>query len=159
MSFCIGRVEVTLDAKGRATLNANIRKLFDEGGMLTVAPYPKCAAFYQYPVWKSEVGGFVNNISFADKKAVQAALYLADNADVGIPDSQGRLVLPPQPREAAGLGKRVYIFALGERGLIFDADAFEEMRDTEFAPDDIRATLLEMKWGVRPSTPSTSPSE
>lgn len=141
MSNYVGRADVTLDEKGRTTLNYYMRTFFEDGGELGVAPYPHCLLFYTKEAWKRQVTDFVSNISLADPDAMRAAVFIANAAPVGTPDDQGRITLPALPRETAGTGKRLVIIALGERALLFDADEFNLLRNDALAPEEIRVIL------------------
>jgi division/cell wall cluster transcriptional repressor MraZ len=142
-----GYAEVTLDEKGRTTLNYTLRGFFLDGGMLAVVPEKGCLAYYQKEAWQRYVLDYVKTLSIADPKARRVMRFLAQAVPVSAPDEQGRVVFPAFPREKAGMGKKLVIYASGDRALIYDEVTDQKLPDELQAPEEIQSLLLDMGWG------------
>ena len=112
-----GEYEHTIDGKGRMFLPSKFRLELGEKVYLTRS-VDKCVCIY--PVAKLDE---LPPIRARDVKRSLCAS--ANETDV---DSQGRVLIPQQLRDLAGLQKSVVVIGVGEKAEIWDVDAYNEYK-------------------------------
>jgi MraZ protein len=103
----LGEFEHTIDDKGRVAIPARFREDLGEGLVLTRG-FDQCLQAFPRPVWQT-VSQRVSALSMgsADARALRRLLF-AGAAEVEI-DRQGRILIPQNLREYAGLAEQVVI--------------------------------------------------
>lgn len=129
----VGEYLHTLDTKGRLALPAKFRETL--GASFFIARgLDKCLFVYPEEEW-AEVMGKLKTIPISKKDARHFTRYFLSGAAEVEPDKQGRVVLPLNLREYAGLNKDVFILGVGSRLEIWDKAAWETTKmglETEF---------------------------
>ncbi len=121
-SFC-GVFHCAADAKGRLMIPSKMRDLFPEGeSMILVQSMDPCINLYTEERW----GNFEEKINALAPTEVRkiARFFYGSMQDVKA-DSQGRVLLPMQLREYAGITKAVIIVGCGDHAEIWDEAAYE----------------------------------
>lgn len=118
-----GPSALALDAKGRLNVPARHRDALQTlcGGQLTLTKHPEgCLLVFPRPAW----------LAFRDKVAalpMSAAgwkrVFLGNAMDIEI-DSASRVLIPPELREAAGLGKSLMLLGMGSHFELWDAERY-----------------------------------
>ncbi|MEG0768400.1 MAG: division/cell wall cluster transcriptional repressor MraZ [Ruthenibacterium sp.] len=118
----IGEYNYAVDEKGRLNFPARFRD--EMGESFTVARWldNSLVAFPQEK-WEIMAGRLLEK---GFTKARDAQLYLFASAAPAQPDKQGRILLPPQLREYAGLEKEVTILGVGDHAEIWNTDAWRK---------------------------------
>lgn len=123
----IGSYEHTFDAKGRVFIPAKWRDSLGDTLVVTLGLMDtkevRCIYGMSAPEWDS-FSEKLSRLPITDLggQAVRRSLYAAAAAcEV---DKQGRILIPTQLREAAGLVKDVTLIGVGDRVEIWDPDAF-----------------------------------
>ena len=132
MIVFIGEFEVTLDAKGRFLLPAGAKKHLPEGhgGEFIIARgQDTCLNLYPKENWN----GIVEDLRKVNQFNKDAAAYLryslmgATGTEL---DSAGRLLIPPNLREHAGLEKEVMLISILDKIEIWDKSKYQQFFDS-----------------------------
>jgi MraZ protein len=113
-----GEYQYSVDAKGRLALPVKYR---DQLGprFIIARGLDKCLFVYPSEEW-ADVLQKVNDMPLNQKDARAYARYFLSGASDVEPDKQGRINLPANLREYAGLTKDAYILGVGTRVEIWD---------------------------------------
>ena len=109
----LGEYEVTLDAKGRFLFPAGFKKQLPEGGtnqFVITRGFDNCLALHPLHNWDSLNTNIANLNDFDPKVRVFQRLFL-DGANYVDLDSAGRLNIPKNLMEHAGLQKDIILAA------------------------------------------------
>ncbi len=140
-----GRSRHTLDSKGRLAVPARFREVLDRGGdnTLVVTNHDACLWAFARDVWRG-IEEKAADLPHFNRAAHTYLRYFISGA-VECPVKQGRITLPPDLREIAGLQKDVVLVGELKRFEIWDRDRWEEefKRVRERFPDDSE-TLSEL---------------
>ena len=119
MPAFVGKFERALDDKGRLVLPSKLREHLDGRGILTLVE-PGCLGLWP-PEAFDEVSGKLAELARGDRdKQVAYRKFLSECADVR-PDGQGRVTLPEDLVEQAGLSGDVIVNGSDNRIEIWDA--------------------------------------
>ena len=124
----LGEHQHSLDAKGRVILPARFRDQL-EGGAVMAKALDGCLAVYPLEEFQ-QVAARAREAAQRGPAERQAARALFAGAVEFIPDKQGRVAVPANLREFAGLTRDVIVAGMYHRIEIWDAERFRE-RDRE----------------------------
>src|SRR2546430_9604563 len=109
----IGRYQHTIDPKGRVSVPAKYRNvLAQHEGNLIVVPQDQCLNVYPFTAWERVVGALNDQSQFDERLRRVGRLWISRAKEVEL-DGAGRILLPSDSREQAGLGKDVTLVGLG----------------------------------------------
>lgn len=138
MTNLIGEYECKVDAKGRLMVPANLRKQFApiaEGKFFVKRGIENCLELYQKHDWEA-VSEKVSSLNqFVKKNRVFARKFISGATQLEL-DNVGRINLPKNLLEYAGIAKELVLFAYGNKIEIWDKVAYNnalEMSDDDFA--------------------------
>jgi MraZ protein len=138
MTNLIGEYECKVDAKGRLLVPAGLRKQFSaaaEGKFFVKRGIENCLELYQKHDWET-VSEKVSSLNqFVKKNRVFARKFISGATQLEL-DNVGRVNLPKNLLEYAGIDKKLVLFAYGNKIEIWDKDTYEselEMSDDDFA--------------------------
>ena len=120
----LGTYSPKLDEKGRLIMPAKFRDELAEGVVLTRGQ-DRCL----YAFSNAEFEGFHERIRQAPLTSKQARDYLRlllSGAHAETPDKQGRITIPQQLRQYAGLDRELAVIGAGTRAEIWDAEAWQQ---------------------------------
>lgn len=120
----LGTYSPKLDEKGRLIMPAKFRNELAEGVVLTRGQ-DRCL----YAFSTAEFEGFHERIRQAPLTSKQARDYLRlllSGAHAETPDKQGRITIPQQLRQYAGLDRELAVIGAGTRAEIWDAEAWQQ---------------------------------
>ncbi len=120
----LGTYSPKLDEKGRLILPAKFREEL-AGGLVLTRGQDRCI----YVFSSAEFEGFHAQIRQAPVTSKQARDYLRlllSAAHAEIPDKQGRITIPVQLRQYAGLDRELAVIGAGTRAEIWDAEAWSD---------------------------------
>jgi len=115
-----GRSALSLDAEGRMSMPSRHRDALalQCEGRLTLTRHPEgCLLLYPRPVWES-VRERIAALPLAASGLRR--FFLGNATDIDL-DSAGRLLIAPELRQAAGLGKEVVLLGMGAHFEVWDA--------------------------------------
>lgn len=113
-----GRFQLTIDPKGRLSIPAKFRDVLrqDYEGKVIVVPHTEDACLEVHPLaeWERKEEDFRARQLLDSEKRKASRLYFSRARDASL-DGAGRILIPPDVREQAGLARDVMIVAGGER--------------------------------------------
>jgi MraZ protein len=130
------------------------RALRSGGGERVVATLvDQCIALFPLPEWE-RLEGQLRALPPFSRSAKALARHLASRAVDGELDTQGRLLLAPALREAAGLAREAVVVGVLDRIEIWSPSSWERfLKDSERLLEDVS---LEVAWPV--PTPVGAPA-
>ena len=134
----IGEYEHTLDAKGRISMPAKLRKYMGETFILTKGLDGCLFAFSQNEWLNFETK--LKSLPLTDKNARNFVRFFLAGATECEIDKQGRFLIPSNLRLAASLEKEAIIIGVGTRLEIWDKAKWES-KDEEISADEIAKNL------------------
>lgn len=124
-----GEFSHTIDPKGRIIIPTQLRSQVESGFVVTKG-LDGCLWLVESEVWK-KIEDEVMNMSFASQNARRLSRFLIAGAVDGDIDKQGRVFIPSNLREYAGLEKNVILSGVGSRLEIWDKTRYEQITDIE----------------------------
>lgn len=105
-----GRYNHTIDDKGRLTIPAKFRDEL-EGGVVVTQGLDGCLWAYGRAEWE-ELSAKIRNLPTTNQNARNFARFIFANAFDSIPDRQGRVLLPQELRDFAGIQNETVIIGV-----------------------------------------------
>lgn len=128
----------TIDAKGRLIIPSKFRELLGEEFVVTKG-MDGCLFVYANDDWNA-FEQKLTSLPLINKEARKfARFFLAGAAQVEL-DKQGRILLPSNLREFAGLDKDVVLVGVGSRIEIWSKEQWEDM-NSDVDMDDISSSM------------------
>ena len=131
----LGEYEATIDSKGRFLVPGGLKKQIPEGEnrMVISRGFEKCLTVYPLSSWQPIVERIRKLNDFDPKVREFKRLFLGGATEVEM-DSAGRLLLPPQLKEFAGLSKDIVLAADLDKINIWDATKYKQFFE-DFSPE------------------------
>ena len=144
-----------IDAKGRLPVPAAFRRSLGEASAVVVTLLDQCLAAYSPSEWAKLEGQLAALPAFSKPVKALTRLIASRAADCEI-DVQGRILLPPGLRQAAGLGRDAVVVGVLNRFEVWAPDNWETfVRESERLLDDVS---LDVQWPVPPTvSPAAGP--
>ncbi|HYE56653.1 MAG TPA: division/cell wall cluster transcriptional repressor MraZ [Chitinophagaceae bacterium] len=136
MTGFLGEYEATLDAKGRFLLPAGFKKqLPEEGSTVFVINrgFEKCLTLYPLKTWDPIYAG-ISKLNDFDPKVREFRRFFLNGATQLELDSAGRLLIPQNLKEYAGLEKDIVLSAAVNKIEIWDKSKHQQFFDS-FSPE------------------------
>ena len=127
--------EITLDAKGRLSVPAKLRAIFEEksdGKMIMTADLDRNLMIYTLPEWE-QVEAKLSKLPSLDKRARQIQSLFMGYAEELTMDGTGRVLIPPPLRKYAGLEKKITLIGMINKLHLWDSAAWEAKREQDVA--------------------------
>jgi MraZ protein len=133
-----GAAALSLDAKGRMAIPARHRDALARAGdgrlVLTAHPH-RCLLLYPEPAWEPIRAKILAAPSLEVQSAMLRRLLVGFAVDIEM-DAAGRLLLPPELRQYAGLEKGVWLVGQGNGFEIWSEAGWKAQQETIFAQGD-----------------------
>jgi MraZ protein len=132
----LGEFEATLDTKGRFLLPAGFKKqLPDEEGTRFVINrgFEKCLTLFPVKNWEPLFAD-ISKLNDFDPKVREFRRYFLNGATFVEPDSAGRLLVPPNLKEHAGIVKDIVLVAAVNKIEIWDSNKYKQLFES-FSPE------------------------
>ena len=131
----------TLDAKGRLAVPSRLR---DElGGVFYVTlSMDRCLSAYSAESWQ-RFSDKVDAMPFVKQRRMALRVRLAAR---GEGEERGRILLPQNLRDYAGLTKDVTIVGCNNHAELWDSARWNEIHDAEMTPENIAAVMEELEF-------------
>lgn len=127
--------EITLDAKGRLSVPAKLRAVFEEksdGKMVMTADLERNLMIYTLPEWQ-DVEAKLSKLPSLDKRARQIKhLFMGYASELEL-DGTGRVLIPTPLRKYAGLDKKVTLIGMINKLELWDSATWEAKRESDVA--------------------------
>ena len=133
-----GPAKVTLDAKGRLAIPSRHRERIvtrADGMLVATVDRDYCLLIYPLPEWEEIERKLVRlpSLNKVARKLQRLMLGYATELEM---DNQGRILLPRELREFAGLERQAMLIGQGNRFELWDEQRWTERRDEWLAGDD-----------------------
>lgn len=135
----IGEYCHTIDAKGRLFVPAKLKEELGDTFYVT-AGLDYCLSFYTQESWQ-RMTDYYKSLPLSQAKELR--IFFA-NAEKCVPDKQGRFLLPQKLRNYARLKQNVTFIGMGDRGEIWDTDAYAAMEEKELSPEKILKAMEDL---------------
>jgi len=133
----LGEYEVTLDAKGRFLLPAGFKKQLPEEGashFVVNRGIEKCLSLYPTQSWEP-IFSELSKLNDFDPKVREFRRFFLNGATQMELDSAGRLLIPKNLAEYAGLEKDIVLVSAINKIEIWDKNKYKEFFET-FSPEN-----------------------
>ena len=141
-----------IDAKGRLPVPAAFRRSLEEEGQVVVTLLDQCLAAYPPKEWARLEAQLAALPAFSKPVKALTRLLASRAADCEL-DVQGRILLPPTLRAAAGLGRDAVVVGVLNRFEVWSPESWDAfVRESERLLDDVS---LDIQWPLPPATPSS----
>jgi MraZ protein len=134
-----------IDAKGRLPIPAVFRRALSEGGAagVVVTQLDQCLAVYSPAEWFRLESQLAALPAFNKQVKALTRLLASRAADCEI-DVQGRILVPPSLRQAAGLARDAVVVGVLNRFEVWSPEAWDGfVRESERLLDDVS---LDIQW-------------
>ena len=136
-----GEFQHTLDAKGRLFIPARLREELGSVFYVTLS-MDKCLSAYSAESWQ-QFSDKVNAMPYVKQKKMRPLFAFAAKCEL---DSQGRILLPQNLRDFAGLTKNVTVVGANNHAEFWDAEAWSAIAQAEVTPENIAAVMEELEF-------------
>jgi MraZ protein len=147
----LGEFEATIDSKGRFLLPAGFRKqMADETKTQFVINrgFEKCLSLYPMESWEP-IFSEISKLNDFDPKVRAFRRYFLNGATLTELDSAGRLLVPPNLKEHAGLEKDIVLIAAVNKIEIWDKLKYQQFFES-FSPESF-SSLANDVMNVKPN--------
>ncbi len=137
----IGQYNLTLDEKGRITIPSKFRDSI-LGDFVLTKGLDNCVFLYPKNEWE-RITSKLKELPLSNKNARAFLRNFYSGAVTSSIDKQGRVLLPQNLREHAGMGKELVIIGLDTRAEIWSQDKWEEFNSQEGLSYEEQAQTLD----------------
>ena len=148
MTGFLGEFESTLDAKGRFLLPAGLKKQLPEGEntrFVINRGFEKCLTLYPKQSWEP-LYSRISALNEFDPKVREFRRYFLNGATEVELDSAGRLLLPPNLKEYAGLERDIILASAFDKIEIWSADNYKKFFES-YSPGDFSNLAQQVMGG------------
>ncbi|HVZ56953.1 MAG TPA: division/cell wall cluster transcriptional repressor MraZ [Chitinophagaceae bacterium] len=148
MTGFLGEFEATLDAKGRFLLPAGFKKQLapEDGDRFVInRGFEKCLALYPLKSWEPLFAD-ISKLNDFDPRVREFRRYFLNGATLVEPDSAGRLLIPANLKDHAGLQKDIVLVAAVNKIEIWDSNKYRQLFDS-FSPEAFSNLASEVMAG------------
>ena len=130
-----------LDNKGRIFIPAKLRDELGQTVYITLS-MDRCLSVYSTESWNA-LTEKVNALPYVRQRKMRPLFAYAVRCDL---DAQGRVLLPQNLRDWAGLVKNVTVVGCNNHAELWDNDRWRAVFEEETAPENIAAVLEELEF-------------
>jgi MraZ protein len=149
----LGEYEATVDSKGRFLLPAGFKKqLPEEGNQFVISRgFEKCLTLYPMKAWEP-IFNELSKLNDFDPKVREFRRYFLNGATTVELDSAGRILLPPNLKEHAGLEKDIVLVAAMNKIEIWDKSKYQQFFES-FSPESFSQLAQQVMSGGNTTQP------
>lgn len=136
----LGEFSHSIDAKGRTFIPAKFREELGEGFVVTRG-LDRCLCVYPKSEWELRCARIAQ---YPDAKARAVRRFLFSGASDNELDSQGRILIPQNLRDGAGIEKDIVFLGVGSYIEIWSKTEYDNMKALE-DPQEIEAIMLALE--------------
>jgi len=141
MAGMTGEYQHSLDAKGRLFIPAKLREDLGDVFYVTIS-MDKCLSAYSGESWQA-FSDKVNAMPYVKQRKMRPLFAYATRCEL---DNQGRILLPQNLRDFAGLTKNVTVVGSNNHAEFWDSDSWKAVTDEELTPEKIAAVMEELEF-------------
>ena len=138
-----GATKVTLDDKGRMVIPTRYREQIAEraqGQLVVTVDRDQCLLLYPLPDWEKTESKLMSLPTLHAQARRLQRLMVGHATDLTL-DGHGRLLLPPELREFAGLERHAMLIGQGNRFELWDEARWMQRRDVWLANEEAATDL------------------
>ena len=136
-----GEYQHNLDSKGRLFIPARLREELGNVFYVTLS-MDKCLSAYSAESWR-DFSVKVNAMPYVKQRKMRPLFAYAAKCEL---DTQGRILIPQNLRDYAGLTKNVTVVGCNNHAELWDAAAWNEINIIETTPENISAVMEELEF-------------
>ena len=136
-----GEYQHTLDSKGRLFIPARLRDELGNVFYVTLS-MDKCLSVYSAESWQ-EFSDKVNAMPYVKQRKMRPLFAYAAKCEL---DAQGRVLVPQNLRDFAGLVKNVTVVGANNHAEFWDSDNWAATKLEEVTPENIAAVMQELDF-------------
>ena len=136
----LGEYEATLDSKSRFLLPVGFKKQLPEEGdtqFVINRGFEKCLSLYTMKSWEP-IFSEISKLNDYDPKVREFRRYFLNGATIAELDSAGRILVPQNLREHAGLEKDIVLVSAVNKIEIWDKIKYQQFFES-FSPENFSA--------------------
>ena len=144
----LGEFEATLDTKGRFLLPAGFKKQLpeEEGTRFVInRGFEKCLTLFPVKNWEPLFAD-ISKLNDFDPKVREFRRYFLNGAQFVEPDTAGRLLVPPNLKDHAGLQKDIVLVAAVNKIEIWDSNKYKQLFES-FSPEAFSSLAKDVMAG------------
>jgi MraZ protein len=133
----LGEYEATLDIKGRFLLPAGVKRQLPESENMRFVinrGFEKCLSLYPLQSWQP-LYDQISELNDFDPKVREFRRYFLNGAIEVEPDSAGRILIPQNLKDYAGLGKDIVLASAVNKIEIWDKEKYQKFFES-YSPED-----------------------
>jgi MraZ protein len=134
-----GEYQHSIDTKGRLFIPAKLREELGDTFYVTIS-FEKCLTVYSDDNWANFTAKF-NSLPYSKTKAMRPIFAKAAKCEL---DAQGRILLPQNLRQIAGLKKDVTVVGVSNHAEIWDTASWLKLEQEELDPQKLAAVMDEL---------------
>lgn len=136
-----GEYQHNLDSKGRLFIPAKLREELGNVFYVTLS-MDRCLSAYSAESWR-DFSDKVNAMPYVKQRKMRPLFAYAAKCEL---DTQGRILIPQNLRDYAGLSKNVTVVGCNNHAELWDAAAWNEINIIETTPENISAVMEELEF-------------
>ena len=136
-----GEYQHNLDSKGRLFIPARLREELGNIFYVTLS-MDKCLSAYSAESWR-DFSDKVNAMPYVKQRKMRPLFAYAAKCEL---DTQGRILIPQNLRDYAGLSKNVTVVGCNNHAELWDAAAWNKINLIETTPENISAVMEELEF-------------
>ena len=136
-----GVYQLSLDAKGRLFIPAKLREELGDVFYVTLS-MDKCLSAYSAENWQV-FSDKVNAMPYVKQRKMRPLFAYAAKCEL---DGQGRILLPQNLRDFAGLVKNVTVVGSNNHAEFWDSESWNAIYEQETLPENIAAVMEELDF-------------
>lgn len=137
-----GEFQHILDVKNRIIIPAKFRLGLGESFILTKG-WDKCLTIYTMEEWRN-LENKIKELPRSDEKVRRFVRIMFGGACECEPDAQGRVLIPGQLREYAGINKEIISVGVLERIEIWSRECWDEYNDANHIDNELAMRMSEL---------------
>lgn len=148
MASFLGEFEATLDTKGRFLLPAGFKRQIPEGEntrFVLNRGFEKCLSLYPMSSWQP-LYDQISTLNDFDPKVREFRRFFLNGAIIVEPDAAGRLLIPQNLKEYAGLERDIVLAAAVNKLEIWDKEKYQKFFEA-YSPDDFSSLAQSVMAG------------
>ena len=136
-----GEYQHALDNKGRIFIPARLRDELGPTAYVTLS-MDRCLSVYSEESWNGLIEK-VNALPYVRQRKMRPLFAHAVRCEM---DAQGRILLPQNLRDWAGLEKNVAVVGCNNHAELWDSESWKAVLEEETSPENIAAVLEELEF-------------
>ena len=136
-----GVFDHTLDAKGRLSIPVRLREELGDVFYVTLS-MDQCLCAYSAENWQA-FSDKIDAMPYVDQRRMRPLFAYAAKCEL---DAQGRILIPQNLRDYAGLKKDVTVVGCNNHAEFWDSENWQTVYAVETTPENIAAVMEELKF-------------